>query len=71
MAYMRLKNVVLSYEIPSSVFGALGISRAQIYFSGHNLALLYSAQDHFDPEIAAPMTYPAVKTFAIGARVTF
>jgi len=71
MAYLRLKNVVLSYDIPPNIFGPLGVSRAQIYFSGYNLALLYSAQDYFDPEIGAPMTYPAVKTFAVGAKVTF
>lgn len=71
MAYCRLKNVVLTYTIPSSVFGNTGIDRASIFFSGNNLALLYAAQHNFDPEIGAPMTYPAVKTFAIGARVTF
>lgn len=71
MAYCRLKNVVLTYTIPSKVFGNTGIDRASIFFSGNNLALLYSAQRNFDPEIGAPMTYPAVRTLAIGARVTF
>ena len=71
MAYTRLKNVVLSYSIPREVFGNLGITRANIFFSGNNLLLLYAAQKNFDPEIGNPMTYPAVKTFAVGARVTF
>ncbi len=71
MAYCRLKNVVLTYTIPNTVFGNLGVSRAQIFFSGNNLALLYAAQRNFDPEIGAPMTYPAVKTFALGVKVTF
>ncbi len=71
MAYARLKNLVLTYTIPNSIFGNSGIDRASIYFSGNNLALLYAAQKNFDPEIGAPMTYPAVKTFAIGARITF
>ena len=71
MAYCRLKNAVLTYHIPSHLFGATGISRANIYFAGNNLFLIYAAQKNFDPEIGAPMTYPAVKTFAIGARVTF
>ncbi len=71
MAYCRLKNAVLTYHIPSHLFGATGISRASIYFAGNNLFLIYAAQKNFDPEIGAPMTYPAVKTFAIGARVTF
>ncbi|WP_372950560.1 TonB-dependent receptor [Mariniphaga sp.] len=71
MAYARLKNAVLTYNIPSEVFGNTGISRASIYFSGNNLFLIYAAQKNFDPEIGAPMTYPAIRTLAIGARITF
>ncbi len=71
MAYCRLKNAVLTYNIPSSVFGNSGISRASVYFSGNNLFLIYSAQKNFDPEIGAPMAYPALKTLALGVRVTF
>jgi len=71
MAYCRLKNLVLTYNIPAKLYSRLGISRASVYFSGNNLALIWSAQKNFDPEIAAPMTYPAMKTFAFGANVTF
>ena len=71
MAYARLKNLVLSYTIPRSVFGEIGITRANIFVSGNNLFLIYAAQKNFDPEIGAPMAYPAVKTYAVGARVTF
>jgi TonB-linked SusC/RagA family outer membrane protein len=71
MAYCRLKNVVLTYTIPNSIFGNLGISRAQVFFAGNNLLLIYAAQKNFDPEIGAPMTYPAVKTLALGVKVTF
>lgn len=71
MAYARLKNLVLSYTIPRSVFGDIGITRANIFVSGNNLFLIYAAQKNFDPEIGAPMVYPAVKTYAVGARVTF
>ncbi len=71
MAYARLKNAVLTYTIPQSIYGNTGISRASIYFSGHNLFLIYAAQKNFDPEIGAPMTYPAIRTLAIGAKITF
>lgn len=71
MAYFRLKNLVVTYKIPKKVFGNSGISNVEVYLAGNNLALLYAAQHNFDPEIGAPMTYPAVKTFAIGAKVTF
>jgi hypothetical protein len=71
MAYARLKNAVLTYHIPQSIFGESGISRASIFFSGNNLFLIYAAQKNFDPEIGAPMTYPAIRTLAVGARITF
>lgn len=71
MAYCRLKNVVLTYHIPDEVFGNTGISRASVYFSANNPFLIYSAQKNFDPEIGAPMTYPAIRTLAVGARITF
>jgi len=71
MAYCRLKNLVLTYTIPDEVFGKFGISRAQVYFAGNNLFLIYAAQKNFDPEIGAPMNYPAVKTLALGVKVTF
>lgn len=71
MAYCRLKNATLTYTLPKTILKGTGISRASLYFSGNNLFLIYAAQKNFDPEIGNPMTYPAVKTFAIGARVTF
>jgi TonB-linked SusC/RagA family outer membrane protein len=71
MAYCRLKNLVLTYNIPSQLYTRLGISRASVYFSGNNLALIWAAQKWFDPEVGNPMVYPAMKTFAIGANITF
>jgi len=70
-AFTRLKNVVLSYNLPSVLYKPLGISRANIYFSGNNLALIYAATKTFDPEVSHPGVYPAMKTFAVGANITF
>ncbi len=70
-AYCRLKNVVLSYNIPTTLYRSLGISRASIYFSGNNLALLYRGTKKFDPEVGGAGVYPLMKTFAIGANITF
>lgn len=70
-AYARLKNVVLTYNIPQSLYKKLGINRASVYFSGNNLALLYTATKKFDPEVSGAGVYPAMKTFAFGANITF
>jgi hypothetical protein len=71
VAYTRLKNVVLTYNLPSKLYKPLGIARASVYFSGNNLALLYSATKKFDPEVNGAGVYPAMKTFAVGANITF
>jgi hypothetical protein len=70
-AYTRLKNVVLTYNIPSKLYKSLGISKASVYFSGNNLALLYAATRKFDPEVSGAGVYPAMKTFAFGANISF
>jgi TonB-linked SusC/RagA family outer membrane protein len=71
MAYCRLKNIMLSYNLPKSLLRNLKIQDFNVFFSGNNLALIYAAQHNFDPEIGRPMTYPAVRTLAIGAKITF
>ncbi|MGQ9620938.1 MAG: SusC/RagA family TonB-linked outer membrane protein [Bacteroidales bacterium] len=70
-AYCRLRDVVLTYNIPSTIFRGIGISRASVYFSGHNLAFLYTATRKFDPEVTSQEVYPMMKTFAFGANITF
>jgi TonB-linked SusC/RagA family outer membrane protein len=70
-AFCRLKNAVLTYNIPSQLYKSLGISRASVYFTGNNLALLYSATRKWDPEANGPGVYPTMKTFAFGANISF
>ncbi len=70
-AYCRLKNLVFTYRIPSRLYQAIGISRASVYFSGNNLALLWTATKKFDPEANSQEVYPIMKTFAFGANISF
>lgn len=70
-AYCRLKNLVVTYSIPSQIFRGIGISSANVYFSGNNLALLWSATKKFDPEANGAGVYPIMKTFAFGANISF
>jgi TonB-linked SusC/RagA family outer membrane protein len=70
-AYCRFKSLVLSYNIPTKLYAKLGVSRASIYVSGNNLGLIYTATKKFDPEIGSAGTYPATKTWALGANITF
>jgi len=70
-AYCRLKNVVLNYVIPQKYYSKIGLARASVYVTGNNLALLYSATRKWDPETNNPGVYPTMRTFAIGANITF
>ncbi len=71
-AYCRLKNVVLTYTIPQNLYRGLGISRANVYVSGNNVALLWTGTRKFDPEgTSGGGAYPLLKTYAIGANITF
>ncbi|MBN2667508.1 MAG: TonB-dependent receptor [Bacteroidales bacterium] len=71
-AYCRLKNVVLTYTIPQNLYRGLGISRANVYVSGNNVALLWTGTKKFDPEgTSGGGAYPILKTYAIGANITF
>ncbi|MDR1781361.1 MAG: TonB-dependent receptor [Tannerella sp.] len=71
MAYLRLKSVVLNYTVPRNVVSKIGFARADIYATGYNLFLLYSAQKNYDPEIGNPQYYPAMKSFNIGIKLAF
>jgi TonB-linked SusC/RagA family outer membrane protein len=71
VAYCRLKSLVLTYNIPSTLYNKLGIANASIYVSGNNLALIYAAEKIWDPEALNPGVYPTMKTFAIGANIAF
>ena len=70
-AYCRLKNATVNFAIPTKLYSKIGIARANIYFSGNNLALLYTATRKWDPETDNAGVYPTMKTFAIGANITF
>jgi TonB-linked SusC/RagA family outer membrane protein len=70
-AYLRLKNLMLSYNIPNKYYKSVGISNINVYFTGNNLAYLYSATDKFDPEVDGVNSYPTMKTFAFGANINF
>jgi len=86
VAYMRLKNVSLGYNLPAAWIRSAGIASARVYLSGQNLwtwSPMYKYVKTMDPEViegADPelaagagngMSYPMLKTYTIGINVTF
>jgi len=67
-SYIRLKNVMLSYDF-TSLLPALKTQRIQLYGQGQNL-LTFTKYDGFDPETRG-RTLPPLKYYTMGIRFTY
>ena len=71
-SYLRLKNVTLTYDLPSALLKNLDIKKAGIYIQGENLLTLHKEQG-LDPEQPYSGTtyyrYPAMKTISLGINI--
>lgn len=70
-SYLRLKNVRLGYDLPSSVTERLQIRGARVYVSGFNLAT-WTSYIGLDPEVAGAFnnsSYPSERQFNVGVEV--
>ena len=82
-AYIRLKNLTLSYRLPTSWMRKVGLSSGQIYISGMNLWEASKIRKPLDPEhlrrnTLAPefnnngaVEYPLQRIYSMGARISF
>ncbi|WP_111707415.1 TonB-dependent receptor [Lutibacter citreus] len=70
-SYFRMKNITVSYTIPSQFTDRLKLKNAKIYFSGDNI-LTFSGENLFDidPEIITSYTYPISKSYTFGINIT-
>ncbi|HEU5210133.1 MAG TPA: TonB-dependent receptor [Longimicrobiales bacterium] len=80
-SYVRLKNLVVGYTLPTSLAGRLGARTARIYFQGQNL-LTGTDYSGFDPEVNYAgqtsitrgtdfYTLPQTRTVTIGFNLGF
>lgn len=71
-AYLRLKNLQLSYTLPESLLRGSGFKRISVYIAGTNLFTI-SAFKYIDPENPGINNgyYPQQKTYSIGLNLTF
>lgn len=73
-AYVRLKNLQLSYTLPKAVSEKIRLRNAQIFFSGENLLTFTSLFENFDPEglgggWGAGKTYPLQRVLSVGFNI--
>jgi TonB-linked SusC/RagA family outer membrane protein len=79
-SYIRLRNVSLGYELPSSLLNGTFVRNAEVYLSAQD-PLTITGYKGYDPE--APLrgsdvqggldfgTYPNTRTFTLGLKTTF
>lgn len=70
-AFVRLKNVELSYNLPAAWVQKAGMSSARIYVNGNNLITWDHLDGLVDPESNGSSRYPLLKTFNVGFNVVF
>ncbi|MFT3981691.1 MAG: TonB-dependent receptor [Ferruginibacter sp.] len=72
--YLRLRNVTLSYNIPTEVLSKAKINSARFFVQGQNL-FVWSKFKGYDPEIASGVLtgaqYPALKAITVGLNLGF
>jgi hypothetical protein len=87
IAYIRMKNVQVGYNLPENVKSVIGAEALKVYLSGENLwtwSPLYKITRDIDVENAGPSdmklsdgrsgdgyNYPMLKSISVGLSVTF
>jgi TonB-linked SusC/RagA family outer membrane protein len=72
-SYLRIKNVRLSYSLPSKWANYLTMKKAQFYVSAQNL-LTITNYSGMDPEVGGGVDigfYPQARTYLVGATIEF
>ncbi|GAA4320525.1 SusC/RagA family TonB-linked outer membrane protein [Flaviaesturariibacter amylovorans] len=70
--YIRLKNVMLSYDIPNSIMRRIRSTGAKVYVQGTNLAT-WTASPSYDPEFLGAGTgqIPQSRNVTVGIQLGF
>ena len=69
-SFLRLKNVELGYNFSGKVLKGAGIKGLRLYIGGYNLFTI-SGLKELDPETNNTATYPLMRVFNTGVKVTF
>lgn len=70
-AFVRLKNIELSYTLPNNWAKLLGMTDCRLFVNGNNLITWDHLNDLVDPESNGSNRYPIMKTVNFGLNVKF
>lgn len=70
-AYMRLRDLNVSYAFPQSLVSAIKLKGLSLFFNGTNLFVISPMTEFHDPEQKMYDSYPVMKTFTLGVDIKF
>ena len=75
-AFLRIKNVALSYTFPKKWLSKVAVDNVKVYLNAYNPISIYNSslrEKHIDPEdwLAGSIRYPQTKLYSIGIDLTF
>ena len=73
-SYLRLKNLMVAYNLPESFTKKVGLKNFKIYYSGQNILTFTKFYKWIDPEMGSTgsiYNYPQVIVNTIGLDITF
>ena len=75
-SFLKIKNIQLAYDLPSSIIEPAGISSLRVYFSGRNLFSFHNFFPGWDPEMLVESAqggrhYQNTKVYSIGVNLQF
>lgn len=70
--HVRVKNINLSYALPSSVTDAVGFKDIKFFAAAHNLFVIKTYEEEFDPQMQSSTGwyYPQLKSYTFGVNLT-
>ena len=69
-SFLRLKNVELGYTIPQKAFGKIPVRGLRVYIAGYNLFTISQLKE-VDPEANSDVSYPQMRIFNAGVKLSF
>ncbi len=72
-SYIRLKNLTLAYNLPTSLIDRIGLENVRVYFAGMNLWEATKMRKPLDPEVRPTLEqeYYKQRSYALGLNLTF
>ena len=68
---LRLRNVNVSYSVPSKISKLAGIETARVFFNGSNLWTIINPYPYKDASVGFWSDYPMIQSFNLGVNLTF